>query len=222
MSTPVNIMPKFHHINAQMMLNSNTAHTDLKDTVVIGKRYRSKNKCISSHGIDSLNFKHVQNYSTNNREFNVTLVILFHVFFSVSTQWKCHQPTAVAFSDGQMPPEKPDLFSPEPNIVNALLSTIYYLKTWCIWALNPPPHTSVGLSLKWMVFCQWGLAPSASVSTLKSEGQRGDVSIDTLLEITLSPPEIPSCSSDTMAGRWLWILGRGLSDAIKKANVINF
>ncbi|XP_036935774.1 uncharacterized protein LOC119009022 isoform X5 [Acanthopagrus latus] len=27
---------------------------------------------------------------------------------------------------------------------------------------------------KWMAFCQRGLAPSAAVSTLKSEGQRGD------------------------------------------------
>ncbi|KAF1373000.1 hypothetical protein PFLUV_G00255810 [Perca fluviatilis] len=26
----------------------------------------------------------------------------------------------------------------------------------------------------WMAFCQLGLAPSAAVSTLKSEGQRGD------------------------------------------------
>lgn len=41
-----------------------------------------------------------------------------------------------------------------------------------------------------MAFCQLGLAPSAAVSTLKSEGQRGDVSIDTLLEITLSAPEL--------------------------------
>lgn len=100
--------------------------------------------------------------------------------------------------------------------------SIYYLKIWCIWALNLPVRISVCLSLKSMAFCQLGLAPSAEVSTLKSEGQRGDVSIDTLLEITLSLPEIPSCRSSTIARRWLWILGLGLRNAIKKANVINF
>lgn len=106
----------------------------------------------------------------------------------------------MALSNGLMPTENPDLFSLEeyPIMTNALLLAIYYLKTR---ALNPLRHISVCLSLKWMAFCQLGLAPSAAVSTLKSEGQRGDVSIDTLLEITLSPAEIPSCWSNTIAGR---------------------
>lgn len=38
-----------------------------------------------------------------------------------------------------------------------------------------------------------GPTPSAAVSTVKRKGQRGDVSIDTLLEITLSPPDMPGC-----------------------------
>lgn len=54
------------------------------------------------------------------------------------------------------------------------------------------------MSIMWMAFCQLGLARSAVVSTVKREGQRGDVSIDTLLEITLSLPEIPSCRSNTI------------------------
>lgn len=151
-------------------------------------------------------------------------MILFHFFVVVDTQWKYHQPTAVTLSNGQPLKWKTWSFLTGVSIcrVSALLFSIYYLKIWCIRALNLPLRISVCLSLKWMAFCQLGLAPSAAVSTPKSEGQGGDVSIDTLLEITLSPPEIPSCRSNPIAGRWLWILGWGLRDAIKKANVINF
>ena len=158
--------------------------------------------------------------SKNIRTSSFIFLILSHVFVVVGTHWK-YQPMVI-----NRCLLKTLIFSHWKRIpawwwVHFLL-TIYYLKTWWIWALNLPPRISACLSLKWMAFCQFGLAPSAAVSTLKSEGQRGDVSIDTLLEITLSPPEILSRRSSTMAGRWLWILGRELRDAIKKANVINF
>lgn len=72
-------------------------------------------------------------------------------------------------------PHKHNLFLTVMSIrrASALLFSAYYLQIWCIWALNLPRPISVCLSLKWMALCQLGLAPSAAVSTLKSEGQRG-------------------------------------------------
>lgn len=100
--------------------------------------------------------------------------------------------------------------------VGACLSTTHYLKTWCVWVLTPRLHISLCLSLKWMAFCQYGLALSAAVSTVKSEGQRGDVSIDTLLEITLSPPEIPRCWSNTRQGDDCEFLAEGRGMPLKR------
>lgn len=143
------------------------------------------------------------------------------VFVVVDTEWKSN------FSGDSQQGRlrwkgQPLLPSTRISRISAPLFSIYYLKMWCIWALNLPRRISVCLSVKWMALCQLGLTLSAAVSTLKSEGQRGDVSIDTPLEITLSPPEIPGCMSDPIAGGWLPILGWGLRVAIKKANVINF